>query len=109
MEQLVAYDDAYASETSTQSPVVVIGAGRVGRAAGKDLAAAEVPYKIIEQRSDRIRDLHYVLGDAADLEVLERAGLRESSAVLVTTHDADVHVQRPETPRVGKAGVRTCE
>lgn len=91
-DQLAAYDEAYGRAETTHSPVIVIGAGRVGRAAGADLAAAGIPYKIIEQRNDRIRDLHYVLGDAADIEVLERAGLRESSAVLITTHDDDVNV-----------------
>src|SRR3546814_20406722 len=56
MEQLVAYDDAYARETSSQSPGVVIGAGRGGRDAGKDLAAAEVPDRTIEPR-DRQSDV----------------------------------------------------
>jgi Trk K+ transport system NAD-binding subunit len=72
--------------------VVIIGAGRVGRAAGRMLASADIGYKIVEKRSDRIRDLTYVLGDAADIEVLQRAGLMEASAVLITTHDDDVNV-----------------
>jgi Trk K+ transport system NAD-binding subunit len=33
-----------------------------------------------------------VEGDAADLSVLEEAGLREASTVVVTTHDDDVNV-----------------
>jgi voltage-gated potassium channel len=91
-EQLAAYDDAFATRADTDSPVVIIGAGRVGRAAARMLTKAEMSYKVIEQRSDRIRDLNYVLGDAADLEVLERAGLLRASAVLITTHDDDVNV-----------------
>jgi Trk K+ transport system NAD-binding subunit len=95
-EQLAAYDDAFATGTDGdadgQTPVVIIGAGRVGRAASRMLAQAGIPYKIVEERSDRIRDLNYVLGDAADLEVLERAGLLRASAVLITTHDDDVNV-----------------
>ena len=95
-DQLARYDAAFATTipetTGSEEPVVIIGAGRVGRAASRMLAQADIPYKVVEERSDRIRDLHYVLGDAADLEVLERAGLMRASAVLITTHDDDVNV-----------------
>src|SRR5690606_33431160 len=87
-EQLAAYDREYARGEDTESPGVIVGGGRVGRAAGARLREAGVPYKIIEQRPERIHDdTHYVLGDAAELEVLEQAGFRKASAVLVTTHD----------------------
>ncbi len=91
-EQLAAYDEAYGMGSVAKSPVIIIGAGRVGRSAGRVLRDAGVPYRIIEQRQDRIRGQEYVLGDAAELEVLERAGLREASAVLITTHDDDTNV-----------------
>ncbi|CAN5908261.1 potassium channel protein [soil metagenome] len=92
-EQLGAFDEAYGIDGRPSSPVVVIGAGRVGRAAGRVLGKAGFPWQIVEQRAERIRDdEHYVHGDAADLEVLYRAGLREAAAVLITTHDDDVNV-----------------
>lgn len=92
-QQLAAYDAAFTVPDAEESQVLVIGAGRVGRAAARDLDAAGIPFRIVDKREDRIRDPeHFVLGDAADLEVLERAGLRESSAVLITTHDDDVNV-----------------
>ncbi|MGK2948058.1 MAG: potassium channel family protein, partial [Acidimicrobiales bacterium] len=55
-------------------------------------AKADMSYKVVEQRPDRVRDLNHVLGDAAEIEVLERAGLLRASAVLITTHDDDVNV-----------------
>ncbi|MGV3759464.1 MAG: potassium channel family protein [Actinomycetota bacterium] len=92
-QQLAAYDAAFTVPDAEESQVMIIGAGRVGRAAARDLDAAGVPFKIVDKREDRIRDpAHFVLGDAAELEVLEKAGLRESSAVLITTHDDDVNV-----------------
>jgi len=92
-EQLAAYDGAYCVPDAKPSQVLIIGAGRVGRAAARDLESAGVAFKIIDKREDRINDPdHFVLGDAADLKVLERASLRESSAVLITTHDDDVNV-----------------
>src|SRR5690606_17870810 len=91
--QLAAYDEAYSVPGAAEDRVVIIGAGRVGRAAARDLDSAGIDFKIVDKRPDRIRDhQHFVLGDAAELEVLVRAGLRESSAVLITTHDDDVNV-----------------
>ena len=47
----------------------------------------------MEQFEDRRRDgARYVIGDAADRDVLTDAGLDSASAVLVTTHDDDVNV-----------------
>lgn len=71
--------------------MVVIGAGRVGRAVARVLDEASIPYRIVEQDPTRIRSERYVLGDAADLDVLEDAGIHEATAVLITTHDDDVN------------------
>jgi voltage-gated potassium channel len=92
-EQLALYDGHFGIPRDIEAPVVIIGGGRVGRAAGRVLERAGIAYKIIEQRPERIRDpARYVEGDAAELEVLRRAGLRDASAVLVTTHEDDVNV-----------------
>lgn len=92
-DQLAAYDDRFGIDRHLDAPAVVIGGGRVGRAAGRVLADAGIDHRIIEQRPDRIRDRErYVEGDAADLAVLRAAGLPDASAVLVTTHEDDVNV-----------------
>ena len=92
-DQLACYDSMYGSRRDTDTPVVIVGGGRVGRAAGQVLHAAGIHHTIIEQQAGRIRNPdHYVQDDAADIDVLEAAGLREASAVLVTTHEDDVNV-----------------
>lgn len=91
-EQLASYDAAFAGPADVPGLVVVIGAGRVGRSVARVLAEAEIPHRVVEQDPHRIRDDRYVQGDAADLEVLERAGIRDAAAVLITTHDDDVNV-----------------
>jgi voltage-gated potassium channel len=91
--QLDAYDGLFGVERPATAPVVIIGGGRVGRAAGRNLAAAGLDYRIVEQRADRVRDPErYVVGDAADLKILEAAGIHESPSVMITTHDDDVNV-----------------
>jgi len=113
-DELEAYDHAFSVERSLDTPVIIIGGGRVGRAAGRTLAGAGIDYKIIEQQSARIRDAaHYVLGDAADLKVLTEAGIDRASAVLVTTHDDDINVYltiyarklRPDVQIVSRANL----
>jgi Trk K+ transport system NAD-binding subunit len=92
-DQLARYDELYASGPAHVRSMIVIGGGRVGRAAGRTFGELGLPYRIIEQRGERIRDpAIYVEGDAADLAVLERAGIRQASAVVITTHDDDVNV-----------------
>jgi len=73
--------------------VVILGGGRVGRATARALAAREVDYRIVEVLPERIRDpKKYVLGSAADLAVLEEAGIRETSSVIITPHEDDLNV-----------------
>ncbi|HSL59756.1 MAG TPA: NAD-binding protein [Acidimicrobiales bacterium] len=91
--QLDAYDDLFAVERTVEAPVIIIGGGRVGRAAGRTLEAAGLDYRIIEQQAERVRDPErYVVGDAADLRVLEEAGIGASPSVIITTHDDDINV-----------------
>jgi len=91
-EQLDAYDAEYETGADQSGSVVIIGGGRVGRAAGAAFAAAGISHRIIEQQADRIRDDRYVVGDAADLAVLEEAGINSATGVLITTHDDDVNI-----------------
>jgi voltage-gated potassium channel len=92
-DQLACYDTMHGSRRHADAPVVIVGGGRVGRAAGEVLDTAGIRYTIVEKQAGRVRKPErYVVGDAADIDVLERAGLGEASAVLVTTHEDDVNV-----------------
>ncbi len=88
-----AYDEFFCIYNVSITPVVILGGGRVGRATAKALAARDVEYRIVERVPERILDSeHYVLGNAADLAVLEKAGIRETSTVIVTTADDKMNV-----------------
>ena len=93
-EQLDAYDLEFGRDVETPAFAVIIGGGRVGRAAARALREKGVDYRIVEKVSGRVTldDPHTVLGDAADLEVLKRAGIDRASAVIVTTHEDDMNV-----------------
>ncbi len=90
---LMEYDELFCVYGADDAPVVIIGGGRVGRATAKALLDQGIEYRLIEKNPERIRDAQrYVNGDAAELEVLERAGIKECSSVVITTHDDDVNV-----------------
>jgi Trk K+ transport system NAD-binding subunit len=98
-EALAAYDASVASHDATSDqalgPVLIIGGGRVGRAAAEALAERSVPFRVVERIPDRVRHLDpdtVVIGDASDLDVLRAAGLDDASAVMVTTHEDDTNV-----------------
>ncbi|MEX1037403.1 MAG: NAD-binding protein [Acidimicrobiia bacterium] len=98
-EALAAYDASIASGEANSGqalgPVLIIGGGRVGRAAAEALTERAVPFRVVERIPERVRLLdpaNVVVGDASDLDVLRAAGLDDASAVMVTTHDDDTNV-----------------
>jgi voltage-gated potassium channel len=93
VEQLRKYDEILSIYHVSDKPVVIIGAGRVGRAAAKSLSDRKIDYRIIDKNPERIRDPEkYILGDAADRSVLDRAGINDAHTALITTHDDDINI-----------------
>ncbi len=91
--QLNDYDGLFCIYRASDHPVVILGGGRVGAATARALEQQGVAYRIVEKSPRRIGDReNYILGDAADLETLKQAGIEETSAVVITTHDDDVNV-----------------
>ena len=92
-DELDEYDSLFCLYRTQDAAAIILGAGRVGRATGRELAVLSTNYRIVDRNPERIRDPeHYILGDAADLEVLERAGIMNCTSVVITTHDDDVNV-----------------
>ncbi len=91
-EQMVKFDKLYHRELTGPGPVVIIGGGRVGQAVARALESRRIDYRIVEQKEQLARDSdHYVVGDAASAETLERAGIEAAPAVVITTHDDDIN------------------
>ena len=92
-EQVANYDSRLGRQEPAGAPVLIIGGGRVGRAAGRALLERGHDYRIVELLAERVCDpQRYIVGDAADLHVLEAAGIRTTPCVLITTHDDDTNI-----------------
>jgi voltage-gated potassium channel len=89
-ELLYIYDTNY-------HPVLVVGGGTVGTAAARSLRRRGIQVHLIERNEALqdslagVADLLF-LGDAANRELLEKAGLQEAPAVLLTTNDDGMNI-----------------
>ena len=87
-DQLARFAELMVIYGDPAAPVIILGGGRVGRAVATALSERDAPWRIVEQNPSMVRDPErYVLGSAADREVLETAGLWTAGAVVVTTND----------------------
>ncbi len=75
------------------APVLVLGGGRVGQAVALSLDARGVDYRVVEKNA-AIAAKHdrFIKGSAGDLEILTRAGIEETPAIIITTHDDNVNI-----------------
>ena len=60
--------------------VVIVGHGRVGSTAASELAAADVPYTVVDREPGSSVD---VVGDATDPDVLREAGIDDARTLLL--------------------------
>jgi voltage-gated potassium channel len=94
-EQLTMYDQLFCIYHRAASAVIVLGGGRVGRATGRELRQRGIDFRIVERLPERVRaefEGHYIIGNAADINTLEAAGIREAPAVIITSHDDEMNV-----------------
>lgn len=93
-EHFRKYDDYAGHSRKYEVPVVILGGGRVGQAAAETLEELGIDYRVVEKNSSLIKNNgKYILGDAADIHALERAGISaESPTVLITSHDDDINI-----------------
>lgn len=80
------------ASSDAEAPIVVIGCGRVGLVAARQLNDSGRNFRVVDRVAKKgFVEPHLVLGDAADLQVLEKAGIRTAPSVIITTHDDDTN------------------
>lgn len=110
---IAEYNKQFHQHNPSDAPVLILGGGRVGKSTGKALLRRGLDYRIVEKTAARICSEKHIMGDAAELEVLERAGINETPTVIVTTHDDDMNIYltiycrklRPDAQVISRAGL----
>lgn len=92
-EQLLNYDEHFAIYAVSGEPVILIGSGRIGKATAEALEERGVEYRVIEQNPNRVINPDItIVGNAADPEILEQAGIETTPTVIITTNDDDTNL-----------------
>ena len=92
-DQLDQFEDAFRAYNNVEEPVVILGGGRAGWDTARSLEAMGLDYRIVEQLPERVHNPEKcVVGDAAELSVLEEAGIMRTSTAIVTTQDDDLNI-----------------
>ncbi len=79
-DQLYRYNSLFAIYNQSAEPVIIIGAGRVGRATARSLEERKVDYRIVERDPEAAGDDRTVVkGSAAELEVLQEGRHRHGA------------------------------
>ncbi len=90
---IAKYNELFCIYHVAHAPVLVIGAGNVGRATAEGLSQREQDFRVIEKLPERFLDHpKYLLGDATDTKVLKQAGIDDAPAVVITSHDDESNV-----------------
>jgi Trk K+ transport system NAD-binding subunit len=93
-EQLAVYG-SYVGEVDTaeSAPALILGGGRVGKAAVSTLKEQGMAYRIVEKNARISEDGdNCIVGSAADHQTLIKAGIDTAPSVFITTHNDDVNI-----------------
>ena len=91
-DQFKDYDEKFGRYKKYDAPVMILGGGRVGRAARDVLLKRDIDYRIIEKRQRLIEDERYILGSAADINILTQAGIKKAPSIIITTRDDPTNI-----------------
>jgi Trk K+ transport system NAD-binding subunit len=96
-EQIAELNDVLVIYDANPNPVLIIGGGKVGRSAAHALKRRDIPVHVVERNPGLEAKIAGIpdrlfLGDAADRQVLDEAGVTEAPSILLTTHDDAMNV-----------------
>jgi Trk K+ transport system NAD-binding subunit len=96
-EQITELDALFVIYEPNENPVLLIGGGKVGRAAARALKQRGVAVNLIDRDAALRSYLQTVadavfIGDAANLDVVMEAGLEKAPSVMLTTNDDAMNI-----------------
>jgi voltage-gated potassium channel len=87
------YNETLVIFTKQKHHVVIIGSGRVGKFVANGLTRRKIDYILIEKELKNVTiPEKTIVGNAADFNILEEAGIREAPTVIISTSDDDMNI-----------------
>lgn len=87
-EQISLYNELFCIYHASDFPVIIIGSGRVGSAVAKAFESKGIDYRIVDKDPSKMAyPGKTIIGYASDISILEKAGIRNAPAVIITTQD----------------------
>jgi len=79
------------------NPVIILGGGKVGRAAARALKHRSIPVHMVERNPDLASKIgglpdRLIIGDAADRDVMRAVGIEDAPSVLLTTNRDEANI-----------------
>ncbi len=87
------YDELMGIYHASDAPVVVLGGGRVGEVVARSLKERQIPFKIVDRGKylQAFQD-QLITGDAADFNILKKAGIDAAHTVIITPNQDDTNI-----------------
>lgn len=92
-ENIESYNETFVIFETETHPVVIIGSGRVGKFVANGLTRRGIDFTLIEkeQKNATIAD-KTIVGNAADIMIMEKAGINKAPSVIISTSDDDMNI-----------------
>lgn len=92
-EAIMHYNELFCIYNSSDDPVIIIGAGNVGRWVARSFEENGLEYRVMEKSTEKTADISNVsVLDAARAENLEQIGFFKAPAVVISTHKDDTNI-----------------
>ncbi len=92
-ENLSELDGYMSIYIPSDKPIVIIGAGGVGLSVAKELDKKDTPYFLIDviECNQPLAKGTFIQGDAKERTILNKAGIKETPTVVITTNDDGIN------------------
>jgi voltage-gated potassium channel len=92
-ESIDLYNEMFVIFRTNSHPVLILGSGRVGEYAASMLERRDIDFVFVEKDAANVSiPGKTIVGNAADLETLEKAGIKDAPSVIISTSSDDMNI-----------------
>ena len=90
---IARYNELFCIYNSSDNPILIVGAGNVGRWVARSFDEHGLDYKVLEINPQKALNVpNVIVCDAAQTDVLEKSGFNKAPAIIIATHNDDRNI-----------------